>query len=457
MNRLFHVFLVLSLFLLLNDSAQSQSYDSRFTSSLYSWTESYDGTKREHLRGYQSSTIILRGVGAKRLNLKSYFYFTDDFSSDANSASTLRIFDLYADYKKALFSSDIRIGRQFLFAGVGRGPIDGVRLSFNGRESGKLLLYAGTMAPATNPDRIDSWDESNIFGGELIAYYLLGNVMKFSFVRRLKKVEPFELIPERFNISSVNPSSLQRQAAGIDIARSLNDNISLYLRGDFGIGEGAFEKDISLERGEIVLTHSKPNSHYLTLELLNRKPLVYVNSFFSRFSSLLRRSNELSIAFDKKTAGNLWLNTKIALVDYGKSAEGKSANSFRLNSGFKFKNISSGLLFRNGYGGDWFGLHAAYYGKVIQSLSLRIDGEWSIFSLTSYDLGEEKDESSAFSLRTGINWRFNRHVSLDAELQSLSQSIEWANISNTVLFAGNDNEFRAFLKLNVWFWKKKGY
>lgn len=447
----------MSLSFLLNDSAQSQSYDSRFTSSLYSWTESYDGSKREHLRGYQSSTLILRGVGAKRLNLKSYFYFTDDFSSDANSASTLRIFDLYADYKKALFSSDIRIGRQFLFAGVGRGPIDGVRLSFNGRESGKLLLYAGTMAPATNPDRIDSWDESNIFGGELTAYYLFGSVMKFSFVRRSKKVEPFKLGLPRFEPRLVNPSSLQRQAAGIDIARSLSDNISLYVRGDFGIGEGAFDKDISLDRGEIVLTHNEPNSHYLTLELLNRKPLVYVNSFFSRFSSLLRRSNEVSITFDKRTGGNFWLNTKIALVNYGNSTEGKSANSLRINSGFTFNSLSSGLLFRNGYGGDWLGLSAAYYGQPIPTLSLRIDGEWSVFSLTSYDLGEEKDESSAFSLRTGINWRFNRHVSLDAELQSLSQSIEWANISNTVLFAGNDNEFRAFLKLNVWFWKKKGY
>ena len=208
--------------------------------------------------------MILRDVGAKRLNLKSYFYFTDDFSNDLNTVSTLRIFDLYADYKKTFFSSDIRIGRQFVFAGVGRGPMDGVKLSFNGRDSGKLLLYAGTMAPATNPDNIDGWNESNIFGGELTAYYLLGNVIKFSFVRRSRKVEPIESDFPRLGISSVNPSSLQQQAAGIDIARSLSDNMSLYLRGDFGIGKGAFDKNISLDRGEIVLTHNKANSHYLT-------------------------------------------------------------------------------------------------------------------------------------------------------------------------------------------------
>ena len=401
--------------------------------------------------------MIFRDVGVKRLNVKSYFYLTDDFSSDLNTGTTLRIFDLYADYKKTLFSSDIRIGRQFVFAGVGRGPIDGIRLSFNSRENGKLLLYAGTMAPAVNPDNIDSWNESNIFGGELTAYYLLGNVMKFSFVRRSRKVEPFELSFPRFGISSLNPSSLQQQAAGINIARSLSDNMSLYLRGDFGIGEGALDKSVSMDRGEIALTHNKRNSHYLTLELLNRKPLVYVNSFFSNFSSLLRRSNELSVSFDKKTAENLWLNSKIAFVIYGTSSESEGANSLRINSGFKFKSFSSGLIFRNGYGGDWLGLNAGYYGQVMQSLSLRIDGEWSMFSLTSYDLGNDKDESIAFSLRTGINWRFNRNVSLDAEIQSLSQSIEWANISNTVLFAGNDNEFRAFLKLNIWFWKGKGY
>ena len=439
------------------NSALSQSYDTRFTSSLYSWTESYDGTKRDHLRGYQSSTVILRDVFTKRLNLKNYFYFTDDFSNDLNTGSTLRIFDLYAEYKKTLFSSDIRIGRQFVFAGVGRGPIDGVRLSFNGRKSGKLLLYAGTMAPVTNPDKVDSWNESNIFGGELTAYHLLGNVMKFSFVRRSRKIEPFELTFPSLGFSTLNPSSLQQQAAGIDIARSLSDNMSLYLRGDFGIGEGAFDRNISLGRGEIVLTHNKRNSHYLTLELLNRKPLVYVNSFFSNFSSLLRRSNELSVSFDKKTVENLWLNFKIAYVNYGKSDEGERSNSLRINGGFRFKSLSSGLIFRNGYGGDWLGINAGYYGKVIRSVSLRIDGDWSMFSLTSFDLVDNRDESSAFSLRTGINWRFNRHVSLDAELQSLSQSIEWANISDTVLFAGNDNEFRAFLKLNIWFWKGKGY
>ena len=441
------------------NSALSQSYDTRFTSSLYSWTESYDGTKRDHLRGYQSSTVILRDVFTKRLNLKNYFYFTDDFSNDLNTGSTLRIFDLYAEYKKTLFSSDIRIGRQFVFAGVGRGPIDGVRLSFNGRKSGKLLLYAGTMAPVTNPDKVDSWNESNIFGGELTAYHLLGNVMKFSFVRRSRKIEPFpfELTFPSLGFSTLNPSSLQQQAAGIDIARTLSDNMSLYLRGDFGIGEGAFDRNISIGRGEIVLTHNKRNSHYLTLELLNRKPLVYVNSFFSNFSSLLRRSNELSVSLDKKTAENLWLNFKIAFVNYGKSDEGESSNSLRINSGFKFKSVTSGLILRNGYGGDWLGINAGYYGKVMRSISLRIDGDWSMFSLTSFDLRENKDESSAFSLRTGINWRFNRHVSLDAELQSLSQSIEWANISDIVLFAGNDNEFRGFLKLNIWFWKGKGY
>ena len=439
------------------NSALSQSYDTRFTSSLYSWTESYDGTKRDHLRGYQSSTVILRDVFTKRLNLKNYFYFTDDFSNDLNTGSILRIFDLYAEYKKTLFSSDIRIGRQFVFAGVGRGPIDGVRLSFNGRGNGKLLLYAGTMAPVTNPDKVDSWNESNIFGGELTAYHLLGNVMKFSFVRRSRKIEPFELNFPSLGFSTLNPSSLQQQAAGIDIARSLSDNMSLYLRGDFGIGEGAFDRNISIGRGEIVLTHNKRNSHYLTLELLNRKPLVYVNSFFSNFSSLLRRSNELSVSFDKKTAENLWLNFKIAYVNYGKSDKGERSNSLRINGGFRFKSFSSGLIFRNGYGGDWLGINAGYYGKVIRSVSLRIDGDWSMFSLTSFDLVDNRDESSAFSLRTGINWRFNRHISLDAELQSLSQSIEWANISDTILFAGNDNEFRAFLKLNIWFWKGKGY
>ena len=441
------------------NSALSQSYDTRFTSSLYSWTESYDGTKRDHLRGYQSSTVILRDVFTKRLNLKNYFYFTDDFSNDPKTGSTLRIFDLYAEYKKTLFSSDIRIGRQFVFAGVSRGPIDGVRLSFNGRGSGKLLLYAGTMAPVTNPDKVDSWNESNIFGGELTAYHLLGNVMKFSFVRRSRKIEPFpfELTFPSLGFSTLNPSSLQQQAVGIDIARSLSDNMSLYLRGDFGIGEGAFDKNISIGRGEIVLTHNKRNSHYLTLELLNRKPLVYVNSFFSNFSSLLRRSNELSVSLDKKTAENLWLNFKTAYVNYGKSDEDKSSNSLRINGGFRFKSFSSGLIFRNGYGGDWLGINAGYYGKVMRYVSLRIDGEWSMFSLTSFDLVNNKDESSAFSLRTGINWRFNRHVSLDAELQSLSQSIEWANINDTILFAGNDNEFRAFLKLNIWFWKGKRY
>jgi len=159
----------------------------------------------------------------------------------------------------------------------------------------------------------------------------------------------------------------------------------------------------------------------------------------------------LSLAFDRKISKELWVNFKAASVLYG-----ESANSFRFNSGVSFNELSSGLVIRRGYGGNWIGIYGGYYGKLSRSLSLRIDGEWSDFSITSFDL-EDNDNSSALSLRTGINLRFNRRVSIDGELQSLSQSIEWRNIADVIPFAGNDRELRVFVKLNLWFFKGPGY
>ena len=119
--------------------------------------------------------------------------------------------------------------------------------------------------------------------------------------------------------------------------------------------------------------------------------------------------------------------------------------------------LTTGLSVRSGYGGDWFGVYGGYYGKITQSISLRLDGEWSAFSLTSFDLLDDSDESSAFGVRAGGNWKINRHISVDAEIQTLAQSIEWANIADFIPFAGNDRELRAFAKVNFWIFKGKGY
>ena len=441
-----------ALFFLIQVSLVSgQSYDTRFTSSIYSWTESYDGTERDHLRGYQSGSLTLRDVGIKRLKIKSYFYVSDDFSEDTEGGTYFKMYDLYADYRRAFNFTDVRFGRQFIFAGVGRGPMDGLQLTYKGWKNGNVRLYAGTLAPLSNPETIDSWDESNIFGGELTIFRLMGNVLKLSFVRRSKNIDPFALDSPRLGISSINPISLQRQAAGFNLTRNINKNIDLFMRGDFSVGEGVIDENIALERGEIILTQSKPKSHYLTFELSNRRPLVYVNSFFSRFTNLLRRSSDLSLAFDRKVSNDLWLNIKTASVLYG-----EGVNSFRFNGGFTFNKVSSGLVIRRGYGGNWTGIYGGYYGKISRKLSLRVDGEWSDFSITSFDL-DDNDNSTAISLRTGINLRFNRRVSIDGELQSLSQSIEWRNIADVIPFAGNDRELRVFFKLNLWFFKGEGY
>jgi len=270
-------------------------------------------------------------------------------------------------------------------------------------------------------------------------------------VRRSKNIEPFELDQPRLGISSINPIPLQRQAAGFNLTRNIIKNIDLFVRGDFSVGEGVVDGNIALERGEIIFTHSKSESHYVTLEFSNRRPLVYVNSFFSRFTNLLRRSSDLSLAIDRKVSRDLWLNFKAASVMYG-----GGVNSFRFNGGFSFNKISSGLVIRRGYAGDWTGIYGGYYGKLFRKLSLRVDGEWSDFSITSFDL-DDNDNSTAISLRTGFNFRFNRRVSVDGELQSLSQSIEWRNIGDVIPFAGNDRELRVFFKLNLWFFKGEGY
>ena len=395
--------------------------------------------------------MTLRDVGINRLKIKSYFYVSVDFSADIEGGTYFKMYDLYADYTRAFKATDVRLGRQFIFAGVGRGPMDGLRLIYKGWENRNLQLYAGTLAPLSNPETIDGWNESHIIGGELTIFRLMGNILKLSFVRRSKNVEPYDLDQPQLGIISVNPISLQRQAAGFNLTRNINKEMILFVRGDFSVGEGVVDGNIALERGEIVLTHSKSESQYFTLEVSNRRPLVYVNSFFSRFTKLLRRSNELSLALDRKVSNNLWINIKAASVLYG-----DGVNSFRFNGGFSLNKISSGLVIRRGYGGNWTGIYGGYYGKLSGNLSLRVDGEWSDFSITSFDL-DDNDNSNAFSLRTGINLRFNRRISIDGELQSLSQSIEWRNIGDVIPFAGNDREFRVFLKLNLWFFKGAGY
>jgi len=142
-SKLITIIFLLS-FLFQISSVSGQSYDTRFTSSIYSWTESYDGTERDHLRGYQSGSVTLRDVGIKRLKIKTYFYVSDDFSEDIEGGTYFKMYDLYADYTRAFKSTDIRLGRQFIFAGVGRGPMDGLQLTYKGWKNGNVRFYAGS-------------------------------------------------------------------------------------------------------------------------------------------------------------------------------------------------------------------------------------------------------------------------------------------------------------------------
>ena len=165
-------------------SAGAQSVNGRLYSTFFTWErEVFGEDATKHFQTYNGTVIHVKRLGHKDLSFHTYFRFSNDVASEGFSLRN-KLYNSYFEWKR-LFNGklDLSFGRQYVWAGVGNGTIDGGKIEIKLNGWGTIGTYAGTLATLRESWKIDSWAESHMMG----AYYknrLLGADYQFSWTRK---------------------------------------------------------------------------------------------------------------------------------------------------------------------------------------------------------------------------------------------------------------------------------
>ena len=140
---------------LVSYNASAQFFQMRLVSSAYAW-QLHDtvGHSSDHLFGYQTAQLSLSG---EHVSFHTYFQGFNDFSGPTKNEGLVRFYDFYVKYSGPYDKVDLSLGRQYVFAGVGYGTIDGgmasVRLLDSKTARARIRGSTASIRPETGTDR----------------------------------------------------------------------------------------------------------------------------------------------------------------------------------------------------------------------------------------------------------------------------------------------------------------
>ncbi len=260
----------------------AQFFQLRLVSSVYSWQrQDTVGQSSNHLFGYQTAQLSLAG---EHLSFHTYLQGFNDFSGPLENDGTIRFYNFYLKYSNLYDKVDLSLGRQFVYAGVGNGTIDGGVATVRLIDSQlKILGYYGTLpSPEQKLEMVGDQKNNNMFGGQIIC--IPNEYLRFSLSYMHENQEPEAYWAMRAYDSTYNTHDVEiTPAASAEEFASMDINfdysiVSAYARGDY---------DINLDKLSRIqlFTHIKINEPLsITGEYIHRDPQLSYNSIFWVFA-----------------------------------------------------------------------------------------------------------------------------------------------------------------------------
>ncbi len=352
-------------------------------------TQPLDSTeKTSFLRAYQSFQFDLNRIGTKNLSVHTYFRSTTDFKHKNSTDPSTKIYNAYIDWKNIKKILDLKLGRQFLYVGVGNGTMDGFRFDLRPKQKVQLTGYVGFQLPEFQWTKIDSWDKSHIFGGEIATTYLRDTRLAASYVRKERGTGP-----EQHLIGA----NLTHRHRTCDFFSQYSYDLVYKRTQNF-----TFRTDGAAIRGKL----------YLSAEYQYRRPGILSSSIFSVFKQDTYSSLRFVGAY--QPIKNFKLSSEYDLTLY------KSDNSNRFRLGFEYAYVGVGMYLRRGYGGESNGV----YGKLIYTLKKNL-----AFSASAdygrYKIDEEQEsKDDVFALASRVEWEPIRNLKIALEVQDVRNKIK---------------------------------
>lgn len=398
------ILLAFSYLMYFNAASYTQTINARFTTSVYSWQQQEnDSSSANHIRAYQLAQLTIGNLGLSGLSFHTYLNLSHDFNKEAVNDPRLWIYNCYFNLRNVAHLFDLSLGRQRIYAGVGFGTIDGLQIKYHFRDYFKIKLYAGTLAPLRKSYKLEKLSRDNFTWGVHITTAKLNRVkIGLSFAQHSRAPIKYATPGKYTGTFRMNHplSNLQKRLLGLDLSAKITQKIRLNGRVDYNL---ALE---NVKRAELGNRYIINKDFEIGLDYIYRTPVIDLNSIFSVFDQ--KANQEIRLFTNYRWKNNrFFFNLGHVFFD--------GNDTQRIGFGWSWRTIYLGYHRRSGYGGDSDGVSANMTYPLQKKLNIIFNSNFSSYKL--FQQATERDHVLAGSL--GINYRPNRYLTLQSELQLL--------------------------------------
>jgi len=409
------LFIPITSILLITGSCFSQSLNLRFNTSVYAWQRqdslSPDASKTTHIRSYQN---LLLDVSTKsKVGVNVLFQSEGDLANRIGKGFNYRFYNAYIKGGDVMGALDFRLGRSYVFAGVGKGSVDGAYLKIKAGKKKEFQLagYAGYYSPYDYQfSNYGKLKENYIAGGQFSYYGVKDLFVGVSYMNRHRKPTPYYALrlDTAFNTKEVlvDIDSPAEQFAGLDFNYSFKNLHNFF---------GKAYYDINLKkiyRVEVNVRGTVMDNLRVYAGYLYRQPQLAYNTIFWVFEH--RQNQEIEGGVDYNFKKNIVVFGRAAAVLY------EGDNSIRVQAGFNSPSYGLSYTRYFGYAGESDGVSGYYYRQIVpEKLSAAVSADFSRYRLGDYDT----EKITSLSGMLGITYRPVREFSIDVQGQFIKNRI----------------------------------
>ena len=405
----------------------AQTLNLRFSTYFYTWQRidsinNPSSNKTTHVQGYQN---LFLDLNKDKWSFNTLLETDEDVMNRIDKGFHYRFYNLYVKGTNLFNHLDLKVGRQYIFAGVGKGPVDGLFFKIKAGKNKEYQL-AGFGGFATNTDyafnKYPSLKDNYSVGGQFSYYGVKDLVASLSYTNRRHKPQPYYALrlDSLLNVHEVliDLDSPTEQFAGLDFDYTFK-NVHYFC--------GKLYYDVyqrKIYRGEINARVHAMKDLNLSAGYIYRQPQISYNSIFWVFEH--KQYQEIVGGADYTLKNGINLYAKASDVIYSGSSSGKN-NSLRLQLGFNHPSYGLSYVKYTGYTGESDGASGYVYHEIVKSmLSATLSLDYSRYKLEEYTTlgdGTSIDKVNSLSGMLGLTFRPVLQLSIDAQGQFIKNRI----------------------------------
>ncbi len=411
---------------LLSASVSAQLMTGRLTTSFYGF-EGRDSVlaKELYLRAYEN---VYFNAAYEDYSFTMNAMVSNDFGSTIETDPELRVNSFLMKVKNIGGHADISAGRQFVFAGVGSGLIDGISGSAKFLDNTLALTgYGGNNVTQSRDIRKQYIGNKGLFGGQITYAPIEDGVVGVSYMNKRWQRKPYTALrmDSLFNPYSIviNSRPNEEERASIDIEYQHDQLYSIQAKTDYDILTEEISKVQAFTRIGIMKELN------VTAEYIFRKPRLAYNSIFSVFN--INSTKEIEGGLEYRPMSKTFLFARFANVNY------VDESSQRVVVGGTYDFISATYTQNFGYAGELNGVSVqASYPMMDRTFT-----PMGAVGYATYKHAATDPSNEVFNGTLGVIYR---------PIQTLSTDLQMQWMSNPQY----KSDMRIFLKINYWFNEK---